>query len=432
MVAPNLSVTVEPSEEGSVVYLPLAARTSADEPNAQLSLVLTIKNNEATTVHVNDVTLAFAGPPAIGNVSIPVDVTLNANQTKLWYFATANNVILPLPAPGSFTVILACDGFSEPATVPNTMAAYTSSLPEGGYLFPGHVSDLAGGEFWAGQSAVHAPAGGGVQLFAYDMDVVGYDPTSDQLSVLAPGGSWNKNEDYRIWGKHILAVADGTVHSWADDQPTNPNPPADLSPPGPVEGNHFYIQHGSDLILYAHLQPGSLNPMLLEPKKPVAAGEFLGLAGNSGNSSRPHLHLHAIRGTQPWQGPPRPIPFRDINVIDRSVLNPPDPSGPWVVVNGQGFPSVPAAIWPSATKPISLWIPWVHALAIDPLALILRPDIYVKLTLPDPPPIDLFLRQVREVIEAMSIEDRRLALGRVELYQKQLAALEREIREVSS
>src|SRR4029077_17736164 len=104
---------------------------------------------------------------------------------------------------------------------------------------------------------------------------------------------------YRIWGKPIHAVADGAVVEFRNDIPTNPSPPADLSPPHPVEGNHFYIQSGDDLVLYAHFQPGSLNSNLMTVGAKVKQGDFLGLAGNSGNSTAPHLHMHVIQATQP-------------------------------------------------------------------------------------------------------------------------------------
>jgi hypothetical protein len=53
---------------------------------------------------------------------------------------------------------------------------------------------------------------------------------------------------------------------------------------------------------------------------------------------------------------------------------------------------------------------------VDPLALILRPEIYVILHLPDPPP-DLRTR-VQEVVREMSAKDRQQAFARV----KSLAA----------
>jgi hypothetical protein len=423
MNAPNLGVTIEPFESGSVRYAPLAPRTSDDSPNDQLSLVLSITSKEATPVHVNTVTISFTQPPKVNTSAVPVDRWIDPGKAATLYFPAANNIILPMPAPSGLTIGLICDNFATPATVALSLAPYQGTGT--GYFYPAKLNELHQGEFWHGRSAVHAPAGGGVQLFAYDMDIQAFD--GNQWTPLVPGGSWSNNEDYRIWGKSVVAMADGVVQSWANDWPTNPNPPGDLSPPNPVEGNHFYIKHGPDLVLYDHMQPGSLSPNLMTQNAPVKAGDFLGLAGNSGNSSGPHLHIHAIKGALPWQGPPRPILFRDINVIDRTVLNLPDPSGPWVNVNSQGLPSVEVAIWPSPVQPLRFALRPSHYLAIDPLALVLSSQAYVRLTLPDPPPIDVWTRQVREIVSAMTPQERRAALGRVGALDGHLNVLKQEL-----
>ena len=65
MSASGLTITAEPSEGSALVYGTLAARTSADAPAGQLSLVLTVTNNELTQVHLNQVTVSFVGPPAV-------------------------------------------------------------------------------------------------------------------------------------------------------------------------------------------------------------------------------------------------------------------------------------------------------------------------------------------------------------------------------
>jgi hypothetical protein len=427
MSAPNLSITVEPFESGSVVYAPLAPNTANDQPNGMLSLVLRVTNQGNKLVHLKNVTLSYSAPPALGNASLPADVTIDAGQTKLWHFATADNQILPIPSPSKITLNLYCDGFTSPATFTNALGAYTCPAAGGGYLFPANVSDLRGAEYWQGRSSAHSPAGAGVQLFAYDLSVVAF--TDGAWSELLPGGSSSKNEDYRIWGKPLYAMADGIVVDFANDHPTNPNPPADLSPPDPVEGNHFYLQHGNDLVLYAHMQPGSLTPQFLKKGAVVKAGDKLGLAGNSGNSSGPHLHIHAIKGTTPWQGPPRPLPFREINCIDRSVLNAPNPSGPWVSVSGQCLPAVTALIWPGPTLPIRFWLEKFYRVAIDPLALILSSEVYVKLTLPDPPPIDVFRQQVRDFVRAMRPEERQQAMIRLKALNTYFQAMEKELEQ---
>jgi Peptidase family M23 len=356
MSAPNLTIKVEPAEAASCVYGALAARTSNDLPNGQLSLVLTITNNGVSPVHLNQVTVSFVGSPGESPSSNAADLTIAATQTKQWYFGTANNIILPVPAPGAITLSLACDGFSDPATLNMPLAQYVSPATGGGYAFPARSDDLKQGEYWTGRSAAHGPAGGGTQLYAYDLLVRVFDPSTSSWPTLPPGADNTKNENYYIWGKPIYAMADGVVRQLKDGIAANTPPGFPTPTPNPVEGNHFYIQHGPDLALYAHFQAGTLNPALTSGPNsdgtgaPVAKGQLLGLAGNSGNSSEPHLHIQVNRTTIPWGGPPRPLPFNDIYVLDLSAVDPnvaaPNLDSPWNKVSGQDLPSVLSAIWP--------------------------------------------------------------------------------------
>lgn len=360
MSTPNLTIKVEPAEASSVIYGALAAKTANDSSEGQLSLVLTITNNEPVSVHLTQVTVSFVGPPNVSPSSIMADLTILSAQTKQWYFATANNIILPVPSPGAVKLSLSCDGFSDAAEVDMPLAQYLSPADGGGYSFPAKTDDLKQGEYWTGLSAAHGAAGGGTQLFAYDLLVQAFDPATNGWPTAAPGADVTKNKNYHIWGKPIYSMAAGVVKQFKDGIAANTPPGLPTPTPNPVEGNHFYIQHGNDLALYAHFQAGTLNPALTSGPNPdgtgaaVTKGQLLGLAGNSGNSSEPHLHIQVNRTTIPWGGPPRPLPFNNIYVLDLSVVDPnvwlPNTDTPWSTVTAQDLPSVRSAIWPGTLR----------------------------------------------------------------------------------
>jgi murein DD-endopeptidase MepM/ murein hydrolase activator NlpD len=55
-------------------------------------------------------------------------------------------------------------------------------------------------------------------------------------------------------------------------------------------GNHVFIDLGNDeFALLAHLKKGSIP---VSHGDLVNAGDVIGLCGNSGNTSEPHLHFH--------------------------------------------------------------------------------------------------------------------------------------------
>lgn len=88
------------------------------------------------------------------------------------------------------------------------------------------------------------------------------------------------------WGQVVRAPASGQVVEAVDGV-------EDGQPPrGQAAGNHVSIQTpGGERILLAHLQNGSLR---VREGQIVRAGDEVGLLGNSGNSSEPHLHLHIV------------------------------------------------------------------------------------------------------------------------------------------
>jgi len=109
-----------------------------------------------------------------------------------------------------------------------------------------------------------------------------------------------KNENYRCYGAEALAVADGIVVGLKDGIPENVPGATSRAVPITLEtvGGNFVILDlgGGRYGFYAHLQPGSLR---VKPGDKVRRGQVLGLVGNSGNSTEPHLHFHVSNGNSP-------------------------------------------------------------------------------------------------------------------------------------
>jgi murein DD-endopeptidase len=105
-------------------------------------------------------------------------------------------------------------------------------------------------------------------------------------------GNPNDNKNYRAYGAEIRAVADGVVTEVGDGIPQNTPGAKSLAVPITLEtigGNHVIMEIGNGLFaFYAHMQPGSLRVRVGDK---VRRGQVLGLLGNTGNSSEPHLHF---------------------------------------------------------------------------------------------------------------------------------------------
>jgi hypothetical protein len=94
---------------------------------------------------------------------------------------------------------------------------------------------------------------------------------------------------YAAYGSALSAPCDGVVVAAVDGLPDEvPGRPRY----GPPEGNHVRIDTGHETVLLAHLKPGSLR---VATGDTVRVGQHLAEVGNSGNTTEPHLHLHAER-----------------------------------------------------------------------------------------------------------------------------------------
>ncbi len=120
-------------------------------------------------------------------------------------------------------------------------------------------------------------------------------------------------ENYAIFGKRVLAGADGTVISARNDLPEQvPGAlPAGL-PLAEADGNFVVLDIGGAYVLYAHMQPGSVT---VKAGAKVKRGETLGKVGNTGNSQAPHLHMHVTDGPSPMSSNGLPYVFDAFNLV---------------------------------------------------------------------------------------------------------------------
>ncbi len=95
-------------------------------------------------------------------------------------------------------------------------------------------------------------------------------------------------EDFEIFGEEIFSPLGGKVikviNELADEPYKNPNE-NNL-------GNLIIIEHRGIYLYLVHFKSGSI---VVKEGDEVKEGAFLGKVGNSGNSSEPHLHMHAVR-----------------------------------------------------------------------------------------------------------------------------------------
>lgn len=141
--------------------------------------------------------------------------------------------------------------------------------------------------FWGGDTlAVNQHVTHKSQRRAADLLKVGTDGKTHT-------GDGKKNSDYLAYGQDILAAADGKVETVIDGVPENE--PGTLNPYF-ATGNTVILRHDDrSFSVYAHLQPGKVR---VKKGQAVKRGTVLGLCGNSGNSSEPHLHFQIQDGAK--------------------------------------------------------------------------------------------------------------------------------------
>jgi len=123
----------------------------------------------------------------------------------------------------------------------------------------------------------------------YAQDIVGLDKFGRHASTLLPASL----EDYAIFGKQLYSPCQGTINKVVDGlNDLNPGEALDSTH---AAGNHVYIdcQEEKVQVLLAHMKKSSIT---VKAGETINAGDPIGEVGNSGNTTEPHLHIHARVG----------------------------------------------------------------------------------------------------------------------------------------
>ena len=134
-------------------------------------------------------------------------------------------------------------------------------------------------------------------------------------------GDQRDNASYHGYGADVLAVADGTVVDVKDGLPENVpglTSRAIRITLATVAGNYVTLKIGEGrYAFYAHMQPGSLRVRVGDR---VRRGDVLGLVGNSGNSTAPHLHFHVADANSPLGAEGIPYVIDAFDVVGRGAF----------------------------------------------------------------------------------------------------------------
>lgn len=135
--------------------------------------------------------------------------------------------------------------------------------------------------FWGGDSlAKNIHHGTTSQKYAFD-----FIKTNENNKFFRTNGK--TNEDYFVFGLDIITPADGVVVEVVDG--LRDNKPGDLNSFNYL-GNYVMLKHQPKVYsVLGHLRQNSTQ---VKAGDKVIAGQKLGVCGNSGYSTDPHLHFH--------------------------------------------------------------------------------------------------------------------------------------------
>lgn len=117
------------------------------------------------------------------------------------------------------------------------------------------------------------------------LDIVAFDRLGQRAAGLKP----RDPEAYTVYGLPVHAPCDGRVKHAVDGLPDQAPPDVDRAH---LAGNYLVIECGAAEVVLAHLRDGSVE---VRAGELVRRGQRIAAVGNSGNTTEPHLHIHAQR-----------------------------------------------------------------------------------------------------------------------------------------
>jgi murein DD-endopeptidase MepM/ murein hydrolase activator NlpD len=329
---------VAPNRDGRIVYEAIGPSQVGGAYQARVVLRMGLRNTTAAPIRITKVEILgklasnFLEPVEIApgeqyvftNCNCDYD-PVNEGDPKI---PKSYPVIVSAPYPTSATVKVYVQGQTLPVSETIAISPYTND--GGPLLYPSKTSDLMQNASW-GTTSNHL---GGSQAYGLDTSVLGWNNSSLNWDFFYPGADKTKATQHRAYGMPVYAMTEGTVCEALNDQPEWKNYPrvAKEIEPEPIPpstgvysagGNHVVLRTGGEIMLYAHLQTGSIPAELLKPGAVVKQGQYLGKVGYSGASSGPHLHVHVSQedpnnACQGLSIRPRPMQFKDMQSLTRT------------------------------------------------------------------------------------------------------------------
>jgi murein DD-endopeptidase MepM/ murein hydrolase activator NlpD len=153
-----------------------------------------------------------------------------------------------------------------------------------------------------------------------------YEPAEGARPGFGEGPAFRAPEDFPAFGRPVLAPADGQVVAVCDrvrDHRSRSSWAAfaymmlegmvrEVGGARYLLGNHVIVDLGDGSYAgLAHLQRGSVT---VQPGDEVRPGDLLGLCGNSGNSSEPHLHFQLMDHPRPFVAAGLPFVLEEVSI----------------------------------------------------------------------------------------------------------------------